>query len=231
VNRNDFQEKIGYRFGDPELLDQALTHSSYTRENNLPRAACNERLEFLGDAFFDAIIGEELYRRLPEKKEGCLTKYRALIVCEKSLAETARSIEIGSQMKLGRGEETSGGRERESIIADAMESLIGAVYLDSDYECVKKFVLGYFRERLEQAIAGNMHDDHKSEFQEMAQADGPVKINYELVSEEGPDHDKTFYVRVTVDDVEKGQGKGKSKKEAEQQAAKDAMLRGDRHVL
>lgn len=225
------EETLGYNFEKRELLEQALTHSSYTRENNLPRAKCNERVEFLGDAFFDAIVGEELYIRLPDKKEGYLTKYRALIVCESSLAEAARAIQLGQYLKLGKGEEGTGGRDRESVIANAMEAMIGAVYLDGGYDAAKEFVMKYFEKRINDAVDGKLHNDYKSEFQEKAQRHGSVHIQYALVDEEGPDHDKTFYVKLLVNNQVQGEGSGKSKKEAEQNAAKDAILRGEKYVL
>ncbi|MEA4922105.1 MAG: ribonuclease III [Eubacteriaceae bacterium] len=231
MTRNDFQSKTGYVFKDAGLLEQAVTHSSYTREKNLPRAECNERLEFLGDAFFDAIIGEELYDRLPSKKEGYLTKYRALVVCENSLAEMGRRLGVGEMLKLGKGEEMTGGRNRESIIADAMEAIIGAIYKDSGYDRTKELVLGLFAQRINDAVSGKLHTDYKSEFQEKMQSRGPVQIQYVLVDEEGPDHAKIFYVKVLVNDVVYGQGKGHSKKEAEQNAAREAILRGEKYVL
>lgn len=231
MNKIEFENKIGHTFEDRRLLEQALTHSSFTREKNLPRAECNERLEFLGDAFFDAIVGEELYNRLPDKKEGYLTKYRALVVCEKSLAEIGRKMGVGELLKLGKGEMRSGGRERESMIADSMEAIIGAVYKDAGYDKTKRFVLALFSKRIDDAVAGIIHNDYKSEFQEKIQSRGPAVIQYVLVDEEGPDHAKTFYVKVLVDDIAYGEGKGHSKKEAEQEAAKEAILRGEKYVL
>lgn len=231
MSRTNLQKKLNYDFKNKKLLEQAMTHSSYTRENKLPRVACNERLEFLGDAFFDAIIGEELYNKLPKQKEGCLTKYRAMVVCENSLAEVAKSLDIGGELLLGRGEDISGGRERVSIIADAMEAVIGAVYLDAGYEKVRQFVLDFFGERIERAINGRIHSDYKSEFQEKMQSEGTVVIEYNLLKEEGPDHDKTFFVEVLANGSVCGKGKGKSKKEAEQKAAKEAILKGVKDVL
>jgi len=231
VNKNKLQEEIGYRFNNEKLIEQALTHSSYTREKNLPRAECNERLEFLGDAFFDAIIGEELYNRLPTKKEGYLTKYRALVVCEASLAQVGRKLEIGELLKLGKGENQSGGRNRESVIADAMEAIIGAIYKDGGYETVRELVLKLFDQRIDDAVNGRLHSDYKSEFQERMQSKGPAEIQYVLMDEQGPDHAKIFYIKVLVDDVAYGEGTGHSKKEAEQQAAKEAILNWGKYVL
>jgi len=229
--KNDFEERIGYRFQDPTLLEQALTHSSYTKEHDLPRICCNERLEFLGDAFFDAIIGEALYRRMPKTEEGYLTKLRALVVCEESLAETARSLGIGSLLRLGRGEEHTGGRSRRSVIADAMEAVIGALFMDAGYEKTGEIVRALFRDRVEEALAGRLHSDYKSELQEMIQKVRPAEIEYVMTGEEGPDHAKTFYIDVQVDGVVWGSGSGSSKKEAQQHAAKEAVRRRRQDVL
>jgi ribonuclease-3 len=231
VNKSDFKNKTGYEFRDPKLLQQAVTHSSYTRDKNLPRTECNERLEFLGDAFFDAIIGEELYDRFPEKNEGSLTQYRAQIVCENSLAETGRRLGVGDMLRLGKGEEQTGGRHRESIIADATEAIIGAVYKDSGYEKTRDFVLRMFAWRVEDAVNGKCRSDYKSAFQERVQSQGQAEITYEMLKEEGPDHAKTFYVEVRVDGTPCGRGRGHSKKEAEQHAAREAILKGDKDVL
>lgn len=219
--------RIGYEFSDESLFETAVTHSSYTRENNMPQSSCNERLEFLGDAYLDIIISEELYRRLPEENEGVLTKFRALIVCGSSLAEVAREINLGSELKLGKGEEQAGGRDRESIIANAAEAVIAAIVMDGGYAKGRDFVLKHFEKRISDVIDGKIHSDYKTELQEYYQANGPVEISYELLDEEGPDHDKTFHVRVMVGGMEKGSGSGKSKKEAEQNAAREALVKGE----
>ena len=220
-----FSRQTEYNFKDEALFTKALTHSSYVRERNLPKAESNERLEFLGDGFFDAIIAEELFRRLPDTEEGKLTKLRAQIVCTASLAEKGRLLEIGKYMKLGKGEENMGGRSKTSIIADAMEALIGAVYLDGGYEEAKGFVLRIFADTIEKALEGRMYSDYKSRLQETLQKGGSVDISYILEKETGPDHAKTFYVKVEVKNEILGRGIGKNKKEAEQQAAKEALLR------
>ena len=199
--------RLGVDFADEGLLLQAVTHSSYTMEHERPRAFCNERLEFLGDAFFDAVIGEALYERLPDEEEGRLTKLRAMIVCEQSL------YEIGM----------SGGRQRRSLIADAVEAIIGAMYLDRGYETVRRTVLHLFADRIEDAIAGRIVQDYKSAYQEQLQAHGHAEIHYQVVHEEGPDHNKKFYVDVEVNGQVTGHGTGHSKKEAEQAAARDAL--------
>ena len=217
------QKELGYTFQDRKLLETALTHSSYSKEQ-AGQGESNERLEFLGDAFFDAIIGEELYRIFPAKEEGVLSRIRATIVCEKSLAQTARRLGLGDHLKLGRGEEKSGGRTRESILADAMEALMGAVYLDSGFESVKGVVLRLFRHVIDDTKRGIfIVYDYKTHLQEKLQGSGVRAIRYEMVSEEGPDHDKTFTVCLYADEEPLAYGSGKSKKQAEQMAAKEAL--------
>ncbi len=226
-NNRDLERAIGYRFKDKKLLGRALNHSSYVKERGQSRLNDNERLEFLGDAFLDAIIGEDLYRKLEKAEEGQLTKARASIVCEKSLADAARAISLGNYMRFSKGEEKSGGRERESILADAMEAMIGAVYLDGGYEEARDFVLGMFEEALQDAESGKLsNQDYKSELQEQLQAQGILDIRYVTEREDGPDHDKTFSVRLDVQGKAAGSGSGKSKKVAEQNAARDALERG-----
>ncbi|MEE3362929.1 MAG: ribonuclease III [Anaerovoracaceae bacterium] len=226
MENSAFEEKIGYRFINAELLETALTHSSYTREHHLGRTHCNERLEFLGDAFFDAIVGEELFRRLAESNEGALTKLRAQVVCARSLAEEGRRIGIGEMLRLGNGERRSGGADRQSVVADAMEAVIGAVFLDGGYAAARDTVLRLFGTTIDKAVAGGLSADYKTMFQELVQKNGPVEISYNIDNEEGPDHDRTFYVSVSVSGNVRGRGTGKSKKEAEQDAAKHA-LRGE----
>ena len=222
-----FEAGIGYEFGNLQLLDQALSHSSYTRERREENLRDNERLEFLGDAFFDAIIGEALYEMFPDAEEGRLSKMRASIVCERSLAEAARRIELADYLLLGYGEEKNGGRHRESILADATEAVVGAIYLDGGYENVKRFVLNTFEKELQDAREGKfINKDFKSTLQEELQAAGIHEIKYILEKEEGPDHDKTFTVRLEVRGQTAGHGTGKSKKSAEQSAAKYALERG-----
>ena len=222
-----FEQIIGYEFGDLTLLDQALSHSSYTRERKHEELSDNERLEFLGDAFFDAIIGEALYRMFPDAEEGRLSKMRASIVCEGSLAQAAKRISLADFMLLGYGEEKNGGRQRESILADATEAVVGAIYLDGGYECAKDFVLRTFEKELQDAREGKfINKDYKSALQEELQAAGIHEIKYILEKEEGPDHDKTFTVRLEVKGQTAGHGTGKSKKNAEQAAAKNALERG-----
>ena len=226
MNNRNFEEKIKYTFKNKELLEKALTHSSYAREHVDRKAENNERLEFLGDAFFDAVIGVELYKRLSKDNEGRLTKTRALIVCEKSLARVGRRLDIGSYINMGHGEELSGGRRRESLIADAMEAVIGAIFLDGGYDEVERFITREFARTIDAALAGDLFTDYKTTVQELLQKGGnKVKVTYITDREEGPDHDKTFYVHMVCNDIVLGKGVGKSKKEAEQNAAKDTLER------
>lgn len=226
MNNRKFEEKIKYTFKNKELLETALTHSSYNREHADRKNSNNERLEFLGDAFFDAVIGVELYKRLSKDDEGRLTKTRALIVCEKSLAKAGRALDIGAYLNMGHGEEISGGRKRESLIADAMEAVIGAIFLDGGYEETERFITREFAETIDAALAGKLFTDYKTTVQELLQKGGhKVKLSYVIDKEEGPDHDKTFYVHMVCNDIVLGKGAGKSKKEAEQNAAKDTLER------
>ena len=217
------QQKIGYHFNDIDVLKNAVTHSSYIKEHDR-NSKSNERLEFLGDAFFDAIIGEELYRSFPEKEEGFLSRTRATLVCEKSLANEARRLDLGKYIMLGNGEEHNGGRFRESILADTMEAAIGAVYLDGGFNAVKTVVLSLFDESIKDVKRGKfIIVDYKTTLQEKLQNKGEANIKYVLLKESGPDHDKTFQVQLEVNGRAMTKGTGKSKKQAEQSAAK-AML-------
>ena len=226
MNNSGFEKTIAYTFKNKELLTKALTHSSYCKEHAVDIRGNNERLEFLGDAFFDAVISVELYRRLENVDEGKLTKTRALIVCEKSLATVGTRLNIGEHLNMGRGEEHSGGRQRESIIADALEAVIGAIYLDGGYDEAARFVSREFASTIDDALAGKLFADYKTQVQEALQKRGQKTfISYKLDREEGPDHDKTFYVHLVCNGKTLGSGSGKSKKEAEQNAAR-ATLEG-----
>ena len=219
----EFEQKIGYQFQNRNYLETALTHSSFNREKNTKHQD-NERLEFLGGAFFDAVISVELYERLKHVTEGKLTKTRALIVCESALAQVARGYELGSYLNLGHGEDTGGGRHKDSILADSMEAVIGAIYLDGGYQAMQNFVKKSFSRMIDQAIDGKLFSDYKSEVQEILQGKGkPVTIAYETDREEGPAHDKTFFVHLSCNGEIMGKGIGKSKKEAEQNAAKQTL--------
>ncbi len=231
MNELDFQKIIQYEFQNVNLLRNALTHSSYINEGKSSQTGNNERLEFLGDAILDAVISDYLYNRLGNMEEGELTKIRAVIVCERSLASCGAKISIGDYLRLGKGEENSGGRKRGSIIADAMEAVIGAIYLDGGWDKVCEYVIQTFSELIEDAISGKLHTDYKTEIQEKLQAHGDADIAYVIEREEGPDHDKTFYANLIFQGNVIGSGSGRSKKEAEQQAAKQALERGGTFVF
>lgn len=226
MNELDFQKIIQYEFQNVNLLKNALTHSSYINEGKSREAGNNERLEFLGDAILDAVISDYLYSRLDHMEEGELTKLRAVIVCERSLAACGAKISIGSYLRLGKGEENSGGRKRGSILADATEAVIGAIFLDGGWDAVSKFVIRLFSDLIEDALSGKLHMDYKTEIQEKLQSHGETDIGYVIEREEGPDHDKTFYANLILRGNVIGSGSGRSKKEAEQQAAKQALERG-----
>lgn len=228
---NNFEQLIGYKFNNPNLLERALTHSSYNKEKNTKHQD-NERLEFLGDTFFDAIVSAELFKMMKGVTEGKLTKTRALVVCENSLAKSARKLGLGQYIYIGHGEEVGGGRDKDSILADAMEAVIGAIYLDGGFEPTEKFVLRYFSETIKDAAEGKLFSDYKSEVQEFIQKNGRnLAITYSTVREEGPAHSKTFFVNLSYDGNVLGEGSGKSKKEAEQQAAKTALARLKRREI
>lgn len=222
-NIGELEKRIGYCFQNKDLVERALTHSSFNREKNT-RHKDNERLEFLGDAFLDAIVGAELYSRMDAVTEGTLTKTRALIVCEKALAKVAREFNIGKYMLMGHGEAATGGRNKDSILADALEALIGAIYLDGGYRAAQEFTVTAFEDTICGAISGRIFSDYKSEIQELLQSGGKsVNINYVVDKEEGPAHDKTFYLHLECDGQKLGSGYGKTKKEAEQNAAKSSL--------
>ena len=219
-----------YTFKNQSLLRQALTHSSFKREHEVYEDGMpsddNERLEFLGDAILDLVIGDILFKNMPDEKEGNLSKIRAGIVCEGSLAKIAETLNISQLIILGRGELRSGGREKASILADAVEAIIGAVYLDSDYYTCYEFVSNIFESLILQAKQGMLNHDYKSILQERLQEDGTVDIEYVTYKEDGPPHKKTFFVKVFCESKELGMGCGRSKKIAQQEAAKDALLKG-----
>ena len=218
----ELEKKIGYMFREPSLLKQALMHSSYTNEKHLPKYQCNERLEFLGDAVLELVSSEYLYLNSPHTPEGELTKTRASMVCEPSLALCARDIGLGDYLLLGKGEEATGGRYRDSVTSDAMEALIGAVYLDGGFTSAKEFIHRFVLTDLEDK---KLFYDSKTILQEMVQGMKAGTISYRLTGEEGPDHDKSFYVEVLIGDRAYGDGKGRTKKAAEQQAAYRAILK------
>ena len=219
----ELQKKINYEFQDVKLLKEALTHSSYSNEYKKIKNRNNERLEFLGDSILGLIISNYLFRLKKELPEGELTKIRAAIVCERSLKEVAKSVQLGEYLYLGKGEESTGGRTRDSILADATEALIAAIYLDGGFRKATDFVLEHMGDIISQAIQGKIMRDYKTQLQELIQKDNKENITYKLVDQLGPDHDKTFKMNVFLGEKLIGTGIGKSKKEAEQEAAKDAM--------
>ncbi|MBQ2678661.1 MAG: ribonuclease III [Firmicutes bacterium] len=218
-----FENTIGYIFKDKELIKLALTHSSYANEVKGAKKANNERLEFLGDAVLELGISEYIYKMFPEMPEGELTKLRAGVVCEPSLAKKARYYEVYDYMFLGKGEEASRDHMRDSILADAFESIIGAIYLDGGFEPAKKFLLDGLKDYIDEIKDSFRSLDCKTKLQEIIQRNGENVLKYEIVGESGPDHDKVFYSNVMLNGKVIGKGEGKSKKEADQSAAMDAL--------
>ncbi len=224
MNANELQNKIAYKFAKKELLTYALTHSSYANEHMHNSKCCNERLEFLGDAVLGFVCAEMLYERFPNKPEGEMSKMRSSLVCESALADYARQIELGSYMLLGHGEENAGGRERPSTVSDAFEALIAAIYLDGGMECAKKFILPFLTSALESdRRTHTLNRDYKTALQEIAQQNPGELISYRVVGESGPDHNKLFTVSVYLNSNLLATATGKSKKEAEQNAAHEAL--------
>jgi len=220
------EEKIGYSFKDRALLETALTHSSYARESG--GSVFNERMEFLGDAMLDAIAGEELYREFPGKGEGFLSRTRANLVCEKFLFAVAVHIGLGEHLRLGAGEEKPGGRTRQAILADAVEALIGAVFRDGGYEAARDVVLRLLADGLQDAREGRLLvTDYKTALQELLQSEGvsTADIQYVDAGQSGPDHDKVFTVHLKINGQTEAEGVGKSKKQAQQEAARAALSR------
>lgn len=218
----ELENRIGYQFEKKELLKQAVTHSSYANEQKIRKSQDYERLEFLGDAVLELITSEYLFRTNSDMPEGKLTRFRSSIVCEPALAECAKGIELGGFMLLGKGEEATGGRLRESIISDVMEALIGALYLDGGFEAARDFVHRFILTDVENKIS--FHDS-KTILQEMIQTIPNQKLVYELIEEKGPDHNKEFSVQALLNGERVGFGRGKTKKAAEQQAAYEAIRR------
>ncbi len=220
-NISKFEDIISYTFENKSYILEALTHSSYSNENK--NCKFNERLEFLGDSVLSIVISDYLFKKENNLPEGELTKLRANIVCEESLSEVASQINLGDYLLLGRGEEATGGRERISILADALEAVIAAIYLDGGLEEARKFILKYMEEIIENSIEGKIFRDYKTYLQEVLQSKGEQHIWYKLVEEKGPDHNKRFVMEVGINDEVLGVGEGKSKKDAEQVAAKSAL--------
>lgn len=218
---NELETAIGYRFHNIQLLRSALTHSSYANERWHNSLLSNERLEFLGDSVLGMLVADYLYRTFPDRPEGELTRMRADMVCEKALATAANSISLGNHLLLGHGEERLGGRSRESILADAMESVIAACYLDGGLEAAHAIVEKFILVRVPVTKLQNV--DYKTQLQELVQQKKNQVLTYALVGESGPDHDKRFDVEVSLNGKVVGSGFGKSKKRAEQDAAHSAI--------
>lgn len=217
----EFQEKIGYHFAGEGLLRQALTHSSYANERHMRKHADNERLEFLGDAVLEIVSSDFLYRAYPDKTEGDLTKLRASLVCEPTLALCTRELRLGDYLFIGRGEESTGGRERDSVLSDALEAVIGAIYLDGGISAAGDFIRRFILTDIEHK---KLFHDCKTSLQEVVQAQGGEMLSYRLVGEEGPDHDKRFTAEALVGGRVLGRGTGRTKKAAEQEAAYQSLM-------
>ena len=217
----EFQQVIGYQFQNKNLLRQALTHSSYANEKHMHRLSDNERLEFLGDAVLEIISSEYLFNTYQDKPEGDLTKLRASIVCEPTLALCTKEMDLGKYLYLGKGEDMTGGRSRKSILSDALEAVIGAIYLDGGFASAKEFILRFILTDIEHK---QLFYDSKTILQEMVQAKYKETLVYELIKEEGPDHNKRFTVNVVLGEKVLGSGSGRTKKAAEQEAAYRALL-------
>lgn len=212
----NFEKNIGYTFKNKDLLKTALTHSSFANENKFV-IPYNERLEFLGDAVLQLVVSEKLFKEHPDMPEGKMSRRRAALVCEEALAGYSRQIKLGDFLLLGKGEENNGGRQRPSILADAFEAVTGAIFLDGDINTAKKFILRFIDE------AHASLSDYKTRLQEIIQQNPGERLSYEVVDEKGPDHDKVFKVQVLLNSNVIGHGTGKSKKAAEQAAAREAL--------
>ncbi len=217
----ELEEKIGYRFREQGLLRQALTHSSFANEKHMKKLSDNERLEFLGDAVLEVVSSEFLYKKYRDLPEGDLTKLRASIVCEPTLALCTREIELGKYLYLGKGEDQTGGRGRKSVLSDALEAVIGAIYLDGGFVPASDFIHRFILTDIEHK---KLFYDSKTILQEVVQGNMEESLHYELIGEEGPDHDKHFLVEAVIGDQTIGRGSGHTKKAAEQEAAYQALL-------
>jgi ribonuclease III len=220
-NLEELCTKLHVTYKELNFLKTAITHSSYANQNK--SSLFNERLEFLGDAVLELCISDYLYTHFTNKTEGELTRIRAIIVCEESLHEIGRGFELGEYMLMGRGEELTGGRNRVSIIADCVEAIIASLYLDQGLAASRSFILEHFMETVNAAAKNRMVLDYKTKLQELLQKEGEVSIAYELTGSEGPDHHRRFFMQVLVNGMKSGAGEGFTKKEAEQNAAKQAL--------
>ncbi len=214
------EKKIGYEFKNKDLLETALTHSSYANENNVRD---NERLEFLGDSVLSVIISEHIFKRLIWVKEGDLSKFRATLVCEASLASLAKKISLNKYIRLGKGEAASGGNQRPSIVSDAFEAVLAAIFLDAGMDFAKQWVLDLMHSSIDDVLAGKGYEDYKTMLQEKMQKGNTGKVTYQTIAETGADHNKSFSVEVLIDGEVICSGMGRSKKDAEQHAARLAL--------
>jgi len=220
---SELEEKLGYVFHNPALLEQALTHSSRSNEVGQGHLGCNERLEFLGDSILGFVVAEALYQAFPDRPEGEMTKMRAELVCESSLAEASVPLQLGENLRLGRGEEHCGGHQRPSMIADAFEAVLAAIYLDGGEGAARSFLERTILPKI--ATARPAKNDYKTLLQEAVQKHGHSAPTYQMVGESGPDHQKSFTAQVIFEGKVLGEGSGRSKKEAEQAAASAALNR------
>ena len=223
VELASLQSALGVTFQDPLLLQQALTHRSFLNENPDFPLPSNERLEFLGDALLGFVVAEKLHADLPHLWEGALTVFRAALVCNETLGRVASSFQLGDYLYLGRGEEMSGGRHRQSNLSSALEAVVGAIFIDQGFAVAKEFVLRLLKGMVVKIIQEESIKDHKSKLQELVQAEQRTTPVYRIVEEKGPAHDKIFIVEVVVGDAVLGQGSGKGKRAAEQKAAQAAL--------
>ncbi len=220
---NEVEDILNIKFKDNFLLERALTHKSFPNENKELKMRDNERLEFLGDAVLSITISSYIFKKYPRYTEGELAKMRAVIVSAPILARKAREINLGKYLLLGKGEELTGGRNRDSILADAMEAVFGAIYVDKDFKISSRFILDFMRDIIRAVDNGKYLEDYKTMLQEIIQKDNLESPNYKVIEERGPDHNKTFIIKVVLRGELLGKGSGSSKKEAEQKAAEDAL--------
>lgn len=223
-NFQTFEDKIGYKFRNERLLEQAFTHRSYLNENRAVGREHNERLEFLGDAVLELVVTEFLYEKYPDKPEGELTAFRAALVNTQSISEAATKLGMNDYLLLSRGESKDVGRARQIILANAFEALIGAMYIDNGYEPSKNFIANQLFHKTDAVVEQRLWQDAKSRFQEIAQERVSVTPRYEVVSQSGPDHDKVFVTGVYLGGERVANGEGRSKQEAEQDAAQKAIV-------
>ncbi len=221
---NQLEKSLNYKFTNTELLKEALSHSSYCNEKKINSLKSNERLEFLGDAVLELIVSNYIFNNYPDLTEGQLSKFRANVVCEESFSDLSRRLSLGDFLKLGKGEQQSGGAERNSILADVFEAVIGAIYLDSNFENVEKLVLDILVSDIKKMEKTFEISDYKTYLQEVIQAKSQLPVKYEVTEETGPSHNKNYKVCVSHNEKIIGIGEGKTKKEAEQSAAKNYLV-------